>query len=268
MKLPPWKMTTAQFAKLHGLNKRTLHYYDEIGLFSPACKGENGYRYYDYRQSMEFEYIRMLKDLHMSIEEIKEYESNPSSAGFLKIADTKLTEIEKEIQRLRMTADSLQRRKEQLLLCERVESLEIRLEKQNECTVSTIPYPHGDASIAVLFHHMMNAFGAQQLRDLNMGCFLSLDKVQNRNLDSYDGLFTTAILPDTEPMVIPKGTYLCGYIKGDWQRIPQLYEAMCTYAEQHDIMLSGAAWEIGLNEFAISSMDAYVTKIMIKADNA
>ena len=167
-----------------------------------------------------------------------------------------------------MTADSLQRRKEQLLLCERVESLEIRLEKQNECTVSTIPYPHGDASIAVLFHHMMNAFGAQQLRDLNMGCFLSLDKVQNRNLDSYDGLFTTAILPDTEPMVIPKGTYLCGYIKGDWQRIPQLYEAMCTYAEQHDIMLSGAAWEIGLNEFAISSMDAYVTKIMIKADNA
>ena len=178
MKLPPWKMTTAQFAKLHGLNKRTLHYYDEIGLFSPAFKGENGYRYYDYRQSMEFEYIRMLKDLHMSIEEIKEYESNPSSAGFLKIADTKLTEIEKEIQRLQMTADSLQRRKEQLLLCESVENLEIRLEKQNECTVSTIPYPDGDASIAVLFHHMMNAFGAQQLRDLNMGCFLSLDKVQ------------------------------------------------------------------------------------------
>lgn len=104
MKLPPWNMTTAQFAKLHGLNKRALHYYDEIGLFSPAFKGENGYRYYDYRQSMEFEYIRMLKDLHMSIEEIKEYESNPSSAGFLKIADTKLTEIEKEIQRLQMTA--------------------------------------------------------------------------------------------------------------------------------------------------------------------
>ena len=37
-----------------------------------------------------------------SIEEIKEYESNPSSAGFLKIADTKLTEIEeiKEIAEL------------------------------------------------------------------------------------------------------------------------------------------------------------------------
>lgn len=36
-------LTTAQFAKLHGVNKRTLHYYDDIGLFSPRAKGENGY---------------------------------------------------------------------------------------------------------------------------------------------------------------------------------------------------------------------------------
>ena len=28
------KMTTAQFAELHGVNRRTLHYYDDIGLFS------------------------------------------------------------------------------------------------------------------------------------------------------------------------------------------------------------------------------------------
>ena len=27
------KMTTAQFAELHGVNRRTLHYYDDIGLF-------------------------------------------------------------------------------------------------------------------------------------------------------------------------------------------------------------------------------------------
>ena len=39
------RLTTAQFAKLHNVNKRTLHYYDDIGLFSPCHKGENGYRY-------------------------------------------------------------------------------------------------------------------------------------------------------------------------------------------------------------------------------
>ena len=32
------KLTTAQFAALHEVNKRTLHYYDSIGLFSPKQK--------------------------------------------------------------------------------------------------------------------------------------------------------------------------------------------------------------------------------------
>ena len=34
----PIRLTTAQFAQLHGINKRTLHYYDAIGLFSPIIK--------------------------------------------------------------------------------------------------------------------------------------------------------------------------------------------------------------------------------------
>ena len=53
--------TTGDFAKLHGVNKRTLHYYDEAGLFSPQHKGENGYRYYSFEQSMEFELIVTLR---------------------------------------------------------------------------------------------------------------------------------------------------------------------------------------------------------------
>lgn len=32
--------TSGEFAKMNGINKRTLHYYHEIGLFSPAMIGE------------------------------------------------------------------------------------------------------------------------------------------------------------------------------------------------------------------------------------
>lgn len=31
-------LSVAQFAALHGINKRTLHYYDDIGLFSPHTR--------------------------------------------------------------------------------------------------------------------------------------------------------------------------------------------------------------------------------------
>ena len=40
------QFTIGQFAALHQINKKTLMWYDEIGLFRPAIKKENGYRYY------------------------------------------------------------------------------------------------------------------------------------------------------------------------------------------------------------------------------
>ena len=99
-------LTTAQFAKLHGVNKRTLHYYDDIGLFSPRAKGENGYRFYDAAQSLDFEYIRMLKELNMSIDEIAAYCKAPTPARFLEIASAKEEEIGRQIKRkFRLSGD-------------------------------------------------------------------------------------------------------------------------------------------------------------------
>ncbi|MEG0289767.1 MAG: MerR family DNA-binding transcriptional regulator, partial [Erysipelotrichaceae bacterium] len=60
------QFTTGQFAKLHHINKRTLHYYDSIGLFTPSIIKENGYRYYTYLQSTTLEMILTMRELNMS----------------------------------------------------------------------------------------------------------------------------------------------------------------------------------------------------------
>ena len=92
----PIYLTVAQFARLHEVNKRTLHYYDQIGIFSPSKKGENGYRYYDSSQSIGFEYIRMLKDLNMSMEELGAFISSPDMETFIQIAEEKEKEKEEK----------------------------------------------------------------------------------------------------------------------------------------------------------------------------
>lgn len=120
------KLTTAQFAKLHEVNKRTLHYYDEIGLFRPLTKSDNGYRYYDISQSIDFEYIRMLKELNMSIEEIETYRKNPTPADFLKIVNEKEQEVDKQIQKLKDIKTVMQSKKEQIFFCETLQEREIR----------------------------------------------------------------------------------------------------------------------------------------------
>ena len=62
--------TIGQFAAIHGVTKKTLMWYDEIGLLKPAVIGENGYRYYTYFQSPTLETILMLRELNVSIPEI------------------------------------------------------------------------------------------------------------------------------------------------------------------------------------------------------
>lgn len=261
------KMTTAQFAKLHKVNKRTLHYYDNIRLFSPSEKGDNGYRYYDVSQSVTFEYIRMLKEMNMSIEEIADYCKNPTADRFLKIADTKEAELDLEIQKLKRTKKILKIKKDQIRLCEDLHEQEVRIEECKAEKMSILPYDFLDDDISQVFIYLKDKWSIEQIR-LGVGSFISLDKVINKTFERYDGIYTYTLgktsLSDT--LTRPKGKYLCGYQKGTWDKAPVMYEKMITYARQNTLMLTGYAYEIGLNEFAISSPEEYVTKFMIKIE--
>ena len=110
------RLTTAQFAQLCGVNRRTLHYYDDIGIFSPKSKGENDYRYYDLSQAVDFEYIRMLKELNMSLKEISDYMKQPSAERFMAIVNLKEGEIDAQIKQLEQIKEVLSMRRQQLEL--------------------------------------------------------------------------------------------------------------------------------------------------------
>ena len=82
-------LTTAEFAKLHDVNKRTLHYYDSIGLFSPAKKGKINIVNYETSQSMEFELYSDAKELNMSIGRNQEIYRVSKFKGFSAISRCK-----------------------------------------------------------------------------------------------------------------------------------------------------------------------------------
>ena len=85
-------LTIGQFAAMHGINKKTLMWYDEIGLFQPATiNPENGYRYYNYHQSPILETILLMRELDVSINQIQEFMKNRSAASMeqLTISDAR-----------------------------------------------------------------------------------------------------------------------------------------------------------------------------------
>lgn len=251
------QFTTSQFAKLHNVNKRTLHYYDSIQLFSPHTKKENGYRYYDLSQSMDFEYIRMLKELHMSIEEIQAYMQHPNPQDFINIANTKIKEIDQEIQKLTNIKSILENKKKDLETCQHLP--DIQIEELDEQQISTIHHTNTD-DISNMFSYIQDKWPIEQIRN-GIGTFISIDKLQQNHYE-YDGLYSPSI--GAFDAIKPKGTYLCAYHKGNWDHTPHTYKKMFAYAKKHDLILEGYAYEIGINEFAIQDEEEYITKIMIK----
>lgn len=261
------KLTTSQFANEHHVNKRTLHYYDEIGLFSPQYKGENGYRYYDISQGMLFELIKTLKDLNLSIEEIKQLIAFFDEQKFLQMTFDKQKEIDQQIAQLQKTKKCLAYKQEHLLLCQNVQDMEIKVLKKEKDIFSTIPYPTNDDDNFSLFQYIQKYFDPQQYR-LKVGSFIALEKILKKQFDDYDGLFSPFIssVPNNTLLIKEKGHYLCGYLQGTWKRLPLLYQNMLDYATQHHYKLVGYAFEESLNDLIMNDEKNNITEISIKID--
>ncbi len=63
--------TVKQLCDMAGLTPRTLHYYDQIGLFKPARIGSNGYRYYSAESLLKLQQILLYRALDMPLQEIQ-----------------------------------------------------------------------------------------------------------------------------------------------------------------------------------------------------
>lgn len=265
------KLTVSQFAKLHNVNKRTLHYYDEIGIFSPDYKGDNGYRYYDYMQGVDFEYIKMLKELNMGLDEIKKYIDNPNEDDFKEIAEIKIKEIDQEIRTLNRRREVLEDKLNKLNKCDDLRKKNsVKVIECEEQKFFYTPFKFEDDDLKQLISHIKDVWTVDEYCK-GIGSFISVDKIQRGEFEEYDGLFIE-MLDDMESkntkntIIKPKGKYICAYHMGDWDTLPDFYDEIVKYAEENNLTLVGYSFEIGMNDFAISDMEDYITQIMIRVE--
>lgn len=96
------------FSKLVGLSVRTLHYYDEIELLTPEKIDQHGHRYYGNHSFSRAFLINSLKELGMSLTDIKNYllQKTFSMNEFIQ---TEKHSIEKQIERLQSRKALLER---------------------------------------------------------------------------------------------------------------------------------------------------------------
>lgn len=261
--------TAGEFAKIHSINKRTLHYYDSVGIFSPKFKGENGYRYYTYEQSMELENILALRAIGMSIEELQNYINNPNKNDFRKIAKEKINEIDKTITRLKKLKEILKEKSSMLDLCDEIYDGKIEVVTLNEEYLLMTKLPlnfENNLSLInnskIIMEHLKSSCEFNSYKK-SCGSYISIEKINSKNFNEYDGIFTKVDKSKKELFIKPSGKYIRGFSIGDWSKIPLVYEKIDAFARENNLILSGYAFEIGLNEFVISGEDEYITQIEI-----
>lgn len=261
-------LTIGQFAAMHGINKKTLMWYDEIGLLPPAfIHPENGYRYYSYHQSPILETILLLRELDVSIPEIQNFMKN-RSAGSLKILlEEKITDLDRKITHLQAVRTTLCTHHQNMTTLLTMDLSEISLVEKEECRLITV-----DISRDTSFEEEVELITAQtekhhlgRLHDASYGSMIPVSSLQNGVFDDYSKLFIEIpfLTQKTGLHTQPGGTYLRAFHKGDWALIPKRYQEILAYASQHHLTPYGYSYETGINENVIDQMEDYIVQIEI-----
>ncbi len=115
----------SEAARLAGVPAKTLRYYEEIGLISPARRTASGYRLYGWRELERIEFVRRAKLMGLSLGEIRGLvetaEDGIPNAVFQRLEDLlerSLQETERKMEELRAFRDSLLEYRERVVTAE------------------------------------------------------------------------------------------------------------------------------------------------------
>lgn len=102
-------MTVKELSKLTGISVRTLHYYDEIGLFLPTEKSEAGYRLYDDKALEILQQILFFCEFDIPLKDIKAVMENPEleKNEILKMQRNMLIKKKERIEKLIKSIDDI-----------------------------------------------------------------------------------------------------------------------------------------------------------------
>lgn len=263
-------LTIGQFAALHGINKKTLMWYDEIGLFRPALVNpENGYRYYSYYQSALLETILLLRELDVPIEEIQAFMKNRSAAGMERLLGEQIEALDQTIAHLRAVQKTLchHRRNMQTLLTMDLSEISL-VHKKASCFVTVDIDRHTPFDRQVeMITAQTKKYRLRRLHDASYGTMIAVNSLQNGDFEDYSKLFIEIPFPIKKEGLHtqPAGNYVRAFYTDSGKNAVQCYQRIFGYAARHGLALSGFSYETIINENVIDRAEDALVQVEIPA---
>ncbi len=257
-----------QFAALHGVNKKTLMWYDEVGLFRPAVvNSQNGYRYYSYQQSQTLETILLLREMGVSVKEIKAFMQERSAASMEKLLGEKIEELDREMSHKKAVRETLakHRRNMQTLLSMDLEEISIVEKKGRRLVTVELSADTSFEKAVEMITDETKKYQLSYLHDASYGSMIAVESLYAGNFEDYPSLFIEIPFPIRRSglHVQPAGTYLRAFYRGPWEDMDIRYLEILSYAEKQGMTFYGFSYEVVLNENVVEREEDAIVQIEI-----
>ena len=286
-------LTTGEFAELFGVNKQTMFHYDDMGIFRPETIGDNGYRYYSYDQLETFSIILMLRELGLSIQEIKDQIDKHSPEELVKLLESKSQKIDDLIEHLKWSKEYIKRKSDITREGITLKTPEGGM-RLNEIIIQDLP-----DEVMVMTRYrgpgdprsVNEAIGEhfRYLRDLGLescypdGATIPLDSVRTENNKvcySYENFYT--VLTPTETKRVKEnageeghenldavtdlgGRFIVIYDDHGYDRVGECLQKLISYAEDKGLRLGDHFYEdVIWDDLSVRNNEEYLIKISIQ----
>ncbi|WP_372714812.1 MerR family transcriptional regulator [Ilyobacter sp.] len=243
----------SEIAKIFNISRRTLIYYDEIGLFKPYyIDEENGYRYYSEHQTYVLRFIIALKNSGFSLNEIKKYtnfKSIEESQNFLeskiKTMKEKIENMEKSIEIVRIKYDELEKVKSsEGLKPGIITNINFRM------LIVDVKKPYRYIQIEKAFEKLSQIEKNLQLKEKKHVAIV--DSKNLKNLDIYPLKFVGSIIPQEikHELAVNVKEKKCATIthKDSFENLKNSYKKLMDFIEENSYKIIGDAIEVSNEE--------------------
>ncbi len=263
-------LTTGEFAKLCGVNKRTLFHYDDIGLLKPSFTDEKGYRFYSHRQLDVFLLIHALKELKLPLKDVRDYMDSRTPRHMIDMAKRELPHIREEIDKLHAIRRMLE---ETIVLAEEglaAKQGELRIEEQAaERLILSGPIVDGgsDADDPVRTNEFRR-FDQWTRSDASsfIGTMIELGEPAGEGVPTFRFFVRTDKKRKGLTLFVkPQGRYAVGYHRGSYERLDDTYAEMLRWIESQGLKPGRFGYEEYLiDDVAVQNEAEYVTRLALE----
>lgn len=265
------QFTIGEISKLHNIPVKTLRYYDEIGLFKPIKVDEKSrYRYYSTEQFEHLNTINYLKELGISLKEIKAQFEERDIEYFSMILKKQQETTQQKIKELQQINHRLENRIKELEQARNLHTIGIPLLKQfEERLVLRLKEPiRSNAELELSLRKLENI--SKRTASIfigGVGVTISIENIRNMDFSEYNSIFL--IVEDEEVSndlvtILAKGTYVCMYYNDRRIEASAYYERLFTYIEEHGYTIIGDAIERTIiDEYISKNEEEFLSEIQI-----